>query len=181
MRRIQQRIKRIKMLLLDVDGVMTDRTVILGPDNVEMQRFNMHDGVGVAMARAAGLRVGILTGRNSEAVRKRARELRVDELKQGYFVKEKGYHLILKKHGLKDEEIAYVGDDIIDLPVLKRVGLAITVADGIDDVKKICHYVTQRRGGEGAVREVVELLLSGMGKKEDAVNALLKYGKGGRP
>jgi 3-deoxy-D-manno-octulosonate 8-phosphate phosphatase (KDO 8-P phosphatase) len=180
MKRIKERIRRIKMLLLDVDGVMTDGTLLLGPGKEEMKKFHIHDGIGIVMARAAGLRIGILTGRNSKAVRRRARELGVDELKQGFFIKEKGYELILEKHGLKDEEVAYVGDDVIDLPVLKRVGFAVSVANGVDEVKNISHYITKKRGGEGAVREVVELLLSRMGRKERALRSLLKYGKGGR-
>jgi 3-deoxy-D-manno-octulosonate 8-phosphate phosphatase (KDO 8-P phosphatase) len=180
MKKVKERAKRIKMLLLDVDGVMTDGTVIMGPKEGEMKRFNIHDGIGIALARAAGLRVGILSGRNSEAVRRRARELGIDELRQGYFFKEKGYQLIRAKYGLQDKEVAYMGDDIIDLPVLRRVGLAISVANGVAEVKKISHYVTKGKGGEGAVREAIEMILTAIGKKETAIRTLLRYGKGGR-
>ena len=163
------RIRRIKMLLLDVDGVMTDGGIILGPGEVELKRFHVHDGMGITLARAAGLLVGILTGRESEAVRKRARELRIDEVQQGSDHKEKGYQAILRKYGLKDEEIAYMGDDLLDVPLLKRVGLSICVSNGMQEAKAVSHYVTKKNGGDGAVREVVEMLLGGMGKKEAAV------------
>ncbi len=173
MKGVVKRAKRIKMLLLDVDGVMTDGGVILGPGKMELKKFNIHDGMGVTLARAAGLLVGILTGRISEAVRKRAKELKIDEVHQGFFYKEEGYLAILKKRRLKDEEIAYVGDDLLDIPILKRAGLSICVANGVPEAKKVSHYVTRRRGGEGAVREVVDLLLTAMGKKEAALDSVL--------
>jgi len=112
-------------------------------------------------------------------VRRRASELGIDEVQQGVFHKEEGYQAILKKHGLRDEEVAYIGDDILDIPILKRVGLSICVADGAEEAKRISHYVTQKKGGEGAVREVVEILLLGLGKKEEAVVSLLSPLKNG--
>jgi len=177
MQRIGDRIKRIKMLLLDVDGVMTDGGIILGPGRIELKRFNTYDGLGIALAKAAGLLIGILTARNSEVERRRAKELKIDEVLQGFVHKEEGYEAILKKYRLKDEEIAYVGDDLLDIPVLKRAGLSICVANGVAEAKRVSHYVTQRKGGDGAVREIVEMLLTGMGKKEAAERAIFRSGK----
>ena len=174
---IGDRIQRIKMLLLDVDGVMTDGGIIFGPGSMELKRFHVRDGMGIAMAKAAGLRIGILTSRDSEAVRRRADELGIDEVQQGSFDKEEGYQAILKKHGLSDEEVAYIGDDILDIPILRRVGFSICVADGADEAKKVSHYITQKKGGEGAVREVVEMLLDGLGKKEEAILSILSPSK----
>jgi len=176
---LDARMRRVKMLLLDVDGVMTDGGIILGPGEIEMKRFNTLDGMGITLARAAGLRVGILTGRSSEAVSKRAKELKIDEVQEGSNYKEKGYQEILKKYGLRDEEIAYVGDDVFDIPILKRAGLAVCVASGADDAKKVSHYVTRRKGGDGAVREVVEMLLDKTGKKEAALTTIFNSLKEG--
>jgi len=176
---LDARMRRVKMLLLDVDGVMTDGGIILGPGEIEMKRFNTLDGMGITLARAAGLRVGILTGRSSEAVSKRAKELKIDEVQEGSNYKEKGYQEILKKYGLRDEEIAYVGDDVFDIPILKRAGLAVCVASGAEDAKKVSHYVTRRKGGDGAVREVVEMLLDKTGKKEAALTTIFNSLKEG--
>ena len=176
---LDARMRRVKMLLLDVDGVMTDGGIILGPGEIEMKRFNTLDGMGITLARAAGLRVGILTGRSSEAVSKRAKELKIDEVQEGSNYKEKGYQEILKKYGLRDEEIAYVGDDVFDIPILKRAGLAVCVASGAEDAKKVSHYVTRRKGGDGAVREVVEMLLEKTGKKEAALTTIFNSLKEG--
>jgi 3-deoxy-D-manno-octulosonate 8-phosphate phosphatase (KDO 8-P phosphatase) len=167
MKKVESRIKRIKMLLLDVDGVMTDGGIILGPGKMELKKFHVHDGMGITLARAAGLRIGFLTGRVSEAVRKRARELGIDDVQQGANPKEKGYLAILRKPHLRDEQVTYMGDDLPDVPILKRVGFAVCVANGTDEAKRVAHYITRSKGGEGAVREVVEMLLDGLGKKED--------------
>jgi 3-deoxy-D-manno-octulosonate 8-phosphate phosphatase (KDO 8-P phosphatase) len=167
MKKYESRIKGIKMLLLDVDGVMTDGGIILGPGKMELKKFHVHDGMGITLARAAGLRIGFLTGRASEAVRKRARELGIEDVQQGANPKEKGYLAILRKHHLRDEQVTYMGDDLPDVPILKRVGFAVCVANGTDEAKRVAHYITRRKGGEGAVREVVEMLLDGLGKKED--------------
>ena len=174
MLRIRDRIKRIKMLLLDVDGVMTDGGVILGPGRIELKKFNTYDGLGITLAKAAGLLVGVLTARDSEVVRRRARELKIDEVRQGFFHKKEGYEAILKQYRLKDEEVAYVGDDLLDIPILERAGLAICVANGVKEAKRVSHYVTQKKGGDGAVREVVEMLLQGRGDKDVVQKAIFR-------
>lgn len=177
MKAIGMRIRKIKMLLLDVDGVMTDGGIFLGPEAIELKRFHVQDGVGIALAKAAGLLVGIITARDSEAVRRRAKELGIDEVQQGVFRKEVGYEAILKKYGLRDEEMAYMGDDLLDIPILKRVGLSICVANGAEEVRRVSKYITKRKGGEGAVREVVEMILKEMGKKKQVISSVLNRHK----
>ena len=177
---LKKRSRKIKMLLMDVDGVMTDGGIILGSDGIELKRFHVQDGMGITLAKAAGLLVGILTGRDSEAVRRRAEELGLDEVQQGFFHKEDGYRAILERYGLKDAEIAYMGDDVLDLPILKRVGLSICVANGTREAKRASHYITKRRGGDGAVREVVEMLLKAMGKEKKVLASILNRAREGR-
>jgi len=174
MEKIKRKISLIKLILLDVDGVMTDGGIILGPGDIELKRFHVQDGMGITLAKAAGLLVGILTSRDSEIVTKRAKELGIDEVQQGLFNKEEGYLTILKKYRLRDEEIAYIGDDILDIPILERVGFSACVADGAEEAKKVSHYITEKKGGDGAVREVVEMLLEGRGNKEAILASVLK-------
>ena len=162
---LKRRAAAVRMLLLDVDGVMTDGGIILAGRDLEVKRFDVQDGMGVTLARAAGLKVGILTGRDCEPVRRRARELQIDELSQGHFWKEEGLDAILAKHGLSDAEVAYVGDDVLDIPVLRRVGLPIAVGNARPEVKAVAAHVTERFGGRGAVREVVDWLLALRGEK----------------
>lgn len=150
---------KIKLVLLDVDGVLTDGGIILDDRGVEAKRFDVRDGHGIALLVDCGIKVGFITGRYSNIVRRRAKELGVTIVYQG--VKDKGqiYERIKRNTGLKDDQIAYVGDDIYDLPILQKVGFAITVRDGWPGLKTRVAYVTKKKGGEGAVREVSELVL----------------------
>lgn len=163
---IKRRAAGLHLLLFDVDGVMTDGGIILIGKEDEAKRFDVRDGMGVTLARAAGLKVGIITGRESIAVRRRAEELRIDEVCQGYFYKEEALDLLLEKHALVASQVAYVGDDLLDLPVLKRVGLPIAVCNACREVKEHSIYVTQAPGGHGALREVIDWLLELRGQKE---------------
>jgi len=165
------------MLLLDVDGVMTDGGIILVGEEGEAKRFDVQDGMGVTLARAAGLKVGIITGRKSSVVRRRAEELKIDEVCEGYFWKEEALDLLLEKHHLEPAQIAYIGDDVLDLPVMRVVGLPIAVANARPEVKAAGLYVTNATGGHGAIREVVDWLLELRGEK-DAVYRLYASGKG---
>lgn len=164
---------RIQLLLMDVDGVLTDGHIYLQslPDGTaaEMKVFSAHDGAGLKLARLAGLRTGMITGRGSAAVARRARELQMDFVYQTADEKLSAYREILRRAGLRDHQVAYVGDDLPDLPVLTRVGLAVAVANAVPEVKKIARFVTQRSGGAGAVREVVELVLRAQGKWAKAI------------
>ena len=160
---VQDKARKIKLLLLDVDGVLTDGGIYIDNRGVEIKRFDVLDGQGITLLQRAGVRVGIITGRSSNVVRYRARELGVKIVYQGAGDKVDIYEEIKRKTGLEDSQIAYVGDDITDLPVLRRAGLAITVRDSWPALKPDVYYVTQVDGGRGAVREVVELLLRATG------------------
>lgn len=156
---VQKKAAKIKLILLDVDGVLTDGGIIIDDRGVESKRFDVRDGQGITLLIHAGIRVGWLTGRNSNVVRRRAKELGVTIVYQGAQNKVEIYERIRRKLGLKDEQIAYVGDDIMDLPVLRKAGLAIAVRDGWPGLRVEVDYVTESKGGKGAVREVSELML----------------------
>lgn len=164
---MDERLKKIRLLLLDVDGVMTDGRIIFDSNGVESKFFNVKDGHGIKMLQRAGIRVGIITGRQSAVVDRRAQELGIELVYQGAKDKLVPFLEILQKTGLTAEQIAYLGDDLPDLPVLRRVGFAATVADALDDVKPCAHYITRCSGGRGAVREVCDLLLKETGRWEN--------------
>ena len=160
---VKARAKAIRLLLLDVDGVLTDGRIIYDADGRESKAFHIQDGYGINRLRASGCLVGFLSGRASAAVERRAKELDVTIVHQGVDDKLPVYERILADHRLHDHEVAYVGDDLPDLPVLGRVGLAVAVASAQPDVRRAAHWVTVRAGGEGAVREVTDLLLAAKG------------------
>ena len=150
----EERARRVKVLLFDVDGVLTDGSIIVmpSPDGkaVEVKAFSAHDGMGIALAHVAGLKVGWITKRESQAVRIRASDLKIDHVYQGQHYKVEALELIVQQEDCTLEEIAYVGDDIIDLPVMRKVGLAIAVANARPEVKAMAHYTTTCSGGYGA-------------------------------
>jgi 3-deoxy-D-manno-octulosonate 8-phosphate phosphatase (KDO 8-P phosphatase) len=162
----KERSKHIRLLLLDVDGVLTDGCVVYDGQGRELKSFNIKDGHGIKLLQRAGLEVGILSGRRSAAVRLRARELGIGLLSQKVLDKAKGLEEILRRKKIAAEQICYVGDDLVDLPVFSRVGLAVAVADSVPEVRKKAHYVTRHTGGRGAVREICELILKAQGKWE---------------
>ena len=159
---------RVRLLGLDVDGVLTDNGVFIGPvagERVELKRFDIQDGLGLILLRTAGLPVVWVSGRRSEATALRAAELRVEEVLQVPGPrKAAAFGELLERRGIGWEEVAFVGDDLADLPVLRRVGLPIAVANAVSDVKAVASYVTRAAGGHGAVREVIELLLRARGE-----------------
>ncbi|TLM68966.1 MAG: HAD family hydrolase [Deltaproteobacteria bacterium] len=161
---MRERLEKIRLLLLDVDGVMTDGRIIYDDRGGETKAFDVKDGHGIKLLQRAGIRVGIITGRQSAVVDRRAQELGIELVYQGAKDKLVPFLEILQKTGLGVEQIAYMGDDLPDLPILRRVGFAVTVADALDDVRPHVHYVTQRPGGRGAVREVCDLLLKEGGR-----------------
>jgi 3-deoxy-D-manno-octulosonate 8-phosphate phosphatase (KDO 8-P phosphatase) len=162
-----ERAGRVRLLGLDVDGVLTDNGIYIGPVDgqpVELKRFDIQDGLGQVLMRTAGIPVVWLTGRYSEATAARARELRVDELLQVPGPEKlEAFGALLERRGIGWDEAAFVGDDLADLQVLRRVGLPIAVANATDDVKAVAAYITRASGGHGAVREVIEALLKGRG------------------
>jgi len=166
--------RRLKLVGLDVDGVLTDNGVyigMVGDHPVEFKRFHIQDGIGVRMLRSAGLAVVWVSGRESAATALRARELGVDELIQDSTARKlPAFEGLLARRGLDWEQCAFVGDDLADLPLLARVGLPIAVANGVAEVKAAARFVTTAPGGQGAVREVAELILKARGEWDDLVN-----------
>ena len=165
--KIRTKAKKIKLLLLDVDGVLTDGGIVMNDRGEEIKRFDVRDGHGIRLLLRAGVQVGLITGRNSKVVTHRARDLGIRIVYQQAYDKLEAYQEIKRKSGLSDQAIAYVGDDIVDLPILKRVGLAMAVKDGWPDLKRNVDYVTSNEGGRGAVREIAELFLKAQGKGRD--------------
>ena len=165
---VARRARRIKLLLMDVDGVLTDGRFYLVPQPdgsvTEAKVFHSLDGAGLKLLRLAGLRTGVITGRASPAITARAKEVDMEFVHQDSFEKLPAYEQIKRRSGLTDAEIAYIGDDVTDLPVLRRVGLPIAVANAHEEAKRAARYVTRAGGGAGAVREVCDLLLRAQGK-----------------
>lgn len=170
---VLERAKKVRMLMLDVDGVLTDGKIILTSDGEEIKNFNVLDGMGIKLLQKIGVEVAIISSRFSKVTEQRAKELGIELVFQKHLDKLKIYEEILKLRNLKDEEIAYIGDDWIDLPILKRVGLAVGVPNGWYPVNFYVHYVTKHKGGEGAVREVCDLILRAKGKWEKTLNLYL--------
>lgn len=156
--------KHIKLVILDVDGVMTDGRIVIDDNGVETRNFDIKDGMGVIVLAMSGIEVAIITSKKSGAVRHRAEELKIKRFYEGIRKKVEPYEEMLKELNITDAEVAYVGDDLVDLSMMKRVGLPIAVGDAVEDVKRCAAYVTQARGGHGAVREVAELILQAQEK-----------------
>ena len=167
------RASKIKLLLFDVDGVLTDGKILLHADGTESKQFDIKDGTAIVWAQRAGLTVGFLSARTSAATAQRAAQLGVAVVHQGVASKLEAYAGIVQHQGLTDEQVAYMGDDILDLPVLGRVGLSAAPADAVDDVRARVHWVSRLRGGNGAARELVELILRAQGRLEGIVAAYL--------
>ncbi|HEV8200735.1 MAG TPA: HAD family hydrolase [Candidatus Polarisedimenticolia bacterium] len=158
------RARRVTLLLMDVDGVLTDGRLGLGDHGHEVRRWHVRDGSGIVLARRAGLQVGFLSGRGDAGVRRRARELGVDEVHLRARDKGAVYEDIRGRLGLEDRAVCYIGDDLVDLPVLRRVGVPVAVADAHAEVRRRVPFVTAARGGDGAVREVIDAVLQAQGR-----------------
>jgi len=170
-REIIEKFKKTKILILDVDGVMTNGSIILGSnDNEEYKQFNVRDGTGIKMFQRAGLQVALITGRKSGVVERRAAELAIKDVHQGAIDKFKSFNQILKKHNIDKSESVFIGDDIIDIPVLKEAGVGVAVNDAIEQVIDASDLVTKNKGGNGAVREITDLILKIQGKYEDVAD-----------
>ena len=158
------RAKKIKCVILDVDGVLTDGGIYVAPDGSELFKpFFARDGLAISLARKVGIRPALITGHASSIVVNRAKELRIDLVYQGSLDKREAYADIKAKTGLSDEEIAYIGDDIVDLPILRQVGLPCAVGDAVPEVKEIAQIIATQPGGRGAVREIYEIILKTQG------------------
>ena len=161
---LEQRLARVRLLLLDVDGVLTDGRILIDDRGNETKAFDVTDGHGIKLLQRAGVDVGLVTGRRSRVVEYRARELGIREVHQGVKDKLSVVREILERRGLGPEEVGYVGDDVVDLPVLLQVGLAVAVADAVPELRDRVHWVTGRAGGRGAVREVCDAILRARGE-----------------
>ena len=164
---LKKRAAQIKVLLMDVDGTMTDGGVILLSQTdgsaLEIKKFDAHDGQGLTLAQTAGLRTGCITGRESSALLRRAREMKMEFIYMKQPVKMPAYEEILSKAGVSDSAVAFIGDDLPDIPLLRRAGLAVAVGDAVPEVKHVAHYTTKALAGHGAIREAVELILKSKG------------------
>ncbi len=160
----KERARNIKMIIMDVDGTLTDGSLLLLPDGEELKSYNVKDGTGVLLAHMAGLKTGIITGKTSSSLKKRAERLKIMEVYEGILDKKKVLLEILEKNKLKLEHIAYIGDDLGDLEVIKSVGLAGAVADAHPEIKKHSHFICGNPGGKGAVREFIEFILTAQNK-----------------
>lgn len=157
-------IDKIKMLIMDVDGVLSDGGIYISEEGVESKRFNVQDGHGIKMLQRAGYRTAIISGRETKATAVRAEQLKIDYVYQKCLKKLPVFEQLLSESGLTAEEVAFVGDDTLDLPLIKRAGLGVAVANAVDELKEAADYITVKQGGNGAVREVCELLMKSTGK-----------------
>lgn len=171
--KLAQRAKKVQVLLMDVDGTMTSGAVTLlsTEDGValEIKTFDAHDGQGLTLARTAGLRTGVITGRESAALRRRCKEMDIEFVYEKQAQKIPAYEEILKKAGVGEAEVAYVGDDLPDIKVMRRVGFAVAVGNAAPEVKKAAHYVTKAGGGRGAIREAIEVILKSKGVWDEVI------------
>jgi 3-deoxy-D-manno-octulosonate 8-phosphate phosphatase (KDO 8-P phosphatase) len=171
---LRKRASQIKLVLMDVDGTMTDGgvTLLSQPDGtaLEIKTFDAHDGQGLTLAWSAGLRTGCITGRESAALLRRAHEMKMEFIYMKQPVKMPAYEEILRKAGLPDSAVAYIGDDLPDIPIMRRAGFAVAVGDAVPEVKKAAHYTTKAVAGRGAVREAVEVILKSKGIWEEMID-----------
>ena len=171
---LKKRAAQIRLILMDVDGTMTDGGVTLLSQSdgsaLEIKTFDAHDGQGLTLAHTAGLRTGCITGRESAALARRAQEMKMEFVYMKQPVKIPAYEEILRKAGVVDAETAFIGDDLPDIPLMRRVGLAVAVGDAVPEVKKAAHYTTKAFAGHGAVREGIELILKSKGIWESMID-----------
>ena len=160
---LSQRAARVSVLVLDVDGVLTDGRIIFAEYGDELKHFDVQDGAGLVFWKRVGLKSVVITARKSKLVKRRAKELRVDYLAQGQRLKFPAFQKVLRKFRVTPEQVCAIGDDLMELPILRRVGLAVAVPGAVEEVKQASHYITRRSGGRGAVREVIDLVLKSKG------------------
>lgn len=164
---IEKRARRIKLLLMDCDGVLTDGRLWLTEEGDEQKSFHAHDGLGLSLLHKAGIKTGIISGRNARAVQRRAEELGIEYVRQGSIDKIRDFEAALATMGIETNEVAYIGDDLPDIPLMQQAEFAIAVADAAEETRSVAHYVTQAPGGRGAVREVAEIILKSQGRWSD--------------
>ena len=160
---LEDRLKRVKLLVTDLDGVLTNGLIFYGDHGDEIKGFNIQDGQGIVLAQRANIRTVVITGRKSRVNERRAKDLRIDRLIQDCHEKGRMLEKVTGKYRLKPEDVAYIGDDLLDLPAMRVAGLAVAVRNAVSEVKSAAHHVTERSGGEGAVREVIDMVLKSKG------------------
>ena len=165
-----EKAKKIKLLILDVDGVLTDGRIIYGDAGDELKCFDVQDGFGIYLLSKVGIRTVIITAKKSTVVRRRAKDSHVAKVYQNAVDKLRIYEKVKRKFRLKDEEVCFIGDDLLDFPILIRAGFAVSVPNAVEVIRARCHYMTQRKGGRGAVREVVDLLLKSQGLYDSLIS-----------
>ena len=171
---VERRASHIKLLLMDCDGVLTDGRLMLLENGDEQKLFNVRDGQGLVLLHRAGLKSGVISGRRSSFVERRLRELGINYSRQGSVDKVKDFRELLAEARVEENEVAFVGDDLPDIPLMRRAELAVAVADAVAETRSAAHYVTQQPGGNGAVREVVELILKAQGRWQELVESFLE-------
>ena len=164
---MHKKIEAVRLFILDVDGVLTDGRIITDDNGREIKQFDVRDGHGLKLLMRYGIGVVLLTGRKSAVVEHRARDLGIEEVHQGIWNKVEVSESILQNRDLRYDQVAFVGDDIVDIPLLRRVGFSVAVADAAEEVKRIVDFVTQKKGGRGAVREICEIILLAQDKWAD--------------
>jgi 3-deoxy-D-manno-octulosonate 8-phosphate phosphatase (KDO 8-P phosphatase) len=170
---VERRAARVKLLLLDCDGVLTDASITPAPGGDELKSFNTRDGHGLVLLHRAGLRSGIISGRSSRLVELRAADLGIAFVRQGALDKISAFESLLGEASIEPSAVAYVGDDVVDIPLMRRSGLAVAVADATPDTRDAAHHVTRLAGGRGAVREVCELILKAQGRWDELMKRYL--------
>ena len=171
---IRLRAARVKLMLMDCDGVLTDGRIELLENGDETKTFHTRDGHGIVLMHRAGLSTGIISGRTSSFVERRAAELGIGHVRQGTWDKVKDYDELLAESGVTEAEVAFIGDDVTDVPLMQRSGFAVAVADAVSEARANAHYITQVAGGFGAVREVCELILKAQGHWDDLMKRYVK-------
>ncbi|MFC1590588.1 KdsC family phosphatase [Candidatus Omnitrophota bacterium] len=172
--KITDRIKKIKLLALDIDGVLTNGRIIFSPYGEELKFFDVHDGLGIILLRRAGIHSAVITARCSRIVRARCKDLKIKKLYAGFPDKSIPFNKMLRSFRVSPEEVCFVGDDVIDLPVISKAGFAVAVPNAVEDVKKRAHYITSHEGGRGAVREVCDLILKTQNKWDPVTSVFFR-------
>ena len=169
-----ERARRVKLLITDIDGVMTDGRIVYSIYGDELKFFDVTDGFGISLLNSAGIKTVIITAKKSRIVKLRARDLKITKAYAGFLDKRIPFNDVLKRFKIPPEDICFIGDDLIDVPILKQVGFAVSVPNGMEEVKAVAHHVTAKSGGRGAVREICELILKSQDKWDEATSRYFK-------
>lgn len=170
---LEDKAKEIRLLILDIDGILTNGVLYYGNADIEMKGFHVHDGIGLKLLRKTGVQVAIISAKKSQSIEKRIQDLRIEHAYFGHEEKLPVYEELKKKLNLTDKQIAYVGDDLPDLPILRRVGFSMTVPNAPEIIRKYVHLVTKNKGGKGAVREVCEFIMKAQDQYESVLQSYL--------